>query len=160
MFITLLIIFSILIFVGVASFLLMIFPAHLFIILVALGFGFIDRFNHLSVGEWLILLALTIVMVVIDYLGGLFGAKKAGASKRSLLLGLIGLVIGLFLLPPFGSLIGLFLGVLIGELSEFKSSKNAVKAATGSVIGSLISVLINILLGFLFLGLFIYFALK
>lgn len=154
----LLVIFSLLILATGASFLLMVFPAHLFLLIISLVFGLIDHFQHLKLWEWGILSGLVVVMIAIDWLSGLIGAKVSGASKKSLVWGLVGMVIGLITFPPFGSLVGLFLGVLIYELINLTEYKKAIKVASGSVLGTLAGTLINIILALVFLVLFILFA--
>lgn len=156
----LVIIFSLLIFAAGASFLLMIFPAHLFLLIISLVFGLIDHFEHLRVWEWGILCGVAVVMIIVDYASGLLGAKIAGASKKSVLWGIVGLVIGLIIFPPFGSLIGLFLGILLYELINFKEYRRAIKSATGSLLGVLLGTFLNLALALVFLVLFIVFALK
>ncbi len=158
--IAILIVTAILILVAGASFLLMIFPAHIFIFLITLAFGIIDGWENLKVWEFLILSGIVILMIIVDYSSGFFGAKFSGATRKSLFWGLAGLIIGLFILPPFGSIIGLFLGVLIGEIVGYKTFSKALKSATGSVLGSVGGLIANLILSFIYLILFILFALK
>jgi uncharacterized protein YqgC (DUF456 family) len=159
MHITLVVIFSLLILATGASFLLMVFPAHLFLLIISLVFGLVDHFQHLKLWEWGILAGLVVVMVAADWLSGLWGAKVSGASRKSIIWGIVGMIIGLIIFPPFGSLIGLFLGILVSELVHFTEYKKAIKAASGSVLGTLAGTLINLVLSILFLILFIVFAL-
>jgi len=154
------VIFSILTLAAGLSFLLMVFPAHIFLIVISLAFGLIDHFEHLKLWEWGILCGVALVMIIIDYASGLFGAKLAGASKKSVFWGIGGLILGLILFPPFGSLIGLFLGVLAAELFYFREYKKALKAASGSLLGTLTGTAINLVLALVFLGLFIAFAIR
>ncbi|MGA2667063.1 MAG: DUF456 domain-containing protein [Patescibacteria group bacterium] len=153
-------VFSLLILVGAASFLLMIFPAHLYLLAITLVFGFIDHFQHLKFWEWGILAGVVVIMTLVDWLAGLLGAQFSGASKKSLWWGLIGMIIGLLVFPPFGSLIGLFLGVLIVELIYYKEYRRAFRAAAGSLLGKISGTILNLILAILFLILFIFFALK
>jgi uncharacterized protein len=155
----LVIIFSLLILAAGASFLLMVFPAHLFLLVITLVFGLIDHFQHLKPWEWGILTGLVVMMVAADWSSGLWGAKVSGASKKSIIWGIVGMIVGLIVFPPFGSLIGLFLGILIAELAHFSEYKAALKAASGSVLGTLAGTLINLVLSIVFLILFIVFAL-
>lgn len=125
--------------------------------LIALVFGFIDRFQTLSTNELSILLLIALVSVAIDYLAGFLGAKYSGASAKALSIGVLGMIIGLILFPPFGGLLGLFIGVLLTELRN-RTSHEALRAATGSVLGSLAGILLNALLAVLFVIFFIIFA--
>ncbi|OQA03533.1 MAG: hypothetical protein BWY68_00712 [bacterium ADurb.Bin400] len=96
--------------------------------------------------------------IAVDYFAGILGARYGGASKKAVLYGFVGLILGLVLLPPFGGIIGLFAGVAIAEWYSHRNKQRAVKAAAGSLIGSLTGILINLTLALLLLVLFIIFA--
>lgn len=144
---------------GLIGLVIPVIPAVPYIFIVALVFGFVDRFSHLSGGEVAFLAVLAILSVVVDYLSGLLGAKYGGASRKALLFGFIGSLAGTFLLPPFGGLPGLFVGVALGELLQLKGQRQALKSATGGLLGTLAGMLINACIALLFLVLFIIFAL-
>ena len=153
----LIIIFSILLLPGlVGSFLTL--PGIPYMFGVSIIYAFIDRFQHITHSEVLFLGIIALIAVAVDYSSGMLGAKFSGASKRALILGVIGLFIGLFLFPPFGGFLGMFLGILIGELTNYSHYKKALKAASGSLAGVVAGALINLALGILFLVLFIIFA--
>lgn len=153
----LIIIFSILLLPGLIGSILTL-PGIPYMFGVSIIYAFIDRFQHITHSEVLFLGIITLISVAVDYSSGVLGAKFSGASKRALILGVIGLFIGLFLFPPFGGFLGMFLGILIGELTNYTHYKKALKAASGSLAGVIGGALINLVLGILFLVLFIIFA--
>lgn len=157
--ILLVIIFAVLMLPGLAGIVLPV-PGLAYMFLVALIFGFVDKFSHLTATNLIILIILLVFSIISDSLAGIVGAKYSGASKNSLIAGTIGLIIGIFLFPPFGGIVGTFLGVLIWETLAKSTHKKAVKAASGSVIGSVVGMLISLFLSILFIFLFIIFALK
>ncbi len=156
----LLIITSIFLLIGLAGVWLPFVPGIPFMFVVALIYAIVDKFTRLSSQELMILGGITVASLIIDYLSGVLGAKFGGASKKAILYGTIGLILGLVFFPPLGSIIGLFLGVFIVELSEQKDRAKAIKAATGSLLGSLAGIAINIVLALIFFGLFLFFVLK
>ena len=159
--IILLIIFAILLLIlGIGSLFLIVFPSLPFMFVIALIFGIVDNFLHLTFSNLIILGLIALAAEVIDYLSGLMGAKLGGAARISLLYGLIGMVVGLIIYPPFGSIIGLFLGIVISEIIYFKDIKKALKAGGGCLLGSLVGSLIKLILAIIFLVLFIIFAAK
>jgi uncharacterized protein YqgC (DUF456 family) len=83
-----------------------------------------------------LLVLLTLVSYLIDFLGTYFGAKYFGATKWGTFGAIIGAVVGLF----FG-IIGLFVGPVIGAIvGEIIAGKNAIaagKAGWGSLLGNL-----------------------
>jgi len=150
-------IFTALILPGVFLVFIPMMPSLSYMFVLALFFGFLDKFAHLTMTSILILGAIFFLSIVVDYLAGILGAKFSGASKKGMLYGFIGVIVGGIIFFPFGGLIGLFVGVLLAELLGARSNRQALKAATGSVIGSLSGIFINALLALTFLILFIIF---
>lgn len=155
--ILILIIFAILMLPGFLGILLP-FPSVPYMFAIALIYGFIDKFNHLKTAELIILIVLSLLSLLVDYLSGIIGAKYGGAGKKSVIFGFIGLLLGVILLPPFGGIPGLFLGVWAGEIYSHRDKKQALKAASGSLLGSLAGMIVNVVLALLFMILFILFA--
>jgi uncharacterized protein YqgC (DUF456 family) len=153
------IVFAVLMLPGLTGILIPVLPGIPFMFIVALIFGLIDKFVHLTTIEIIILLGLTLISLVIDYASGILGARIGGASAKSTLGGLIGMIIGLIIFPPFGGIIGLFLGIAITEIAIHNNNKKALKAATGGVIGSLAGIILNLILALIFLTIFIIFSL-
>ncbi|MGC2353774.1 MAG: DUF456 family protein [Candidatus Udaeobacter sp.] len=83
-----------------------------------------------------VLVLLTILSYVIDFLGSYFGAKYFGATKWGAFGAIIGALVGLF----FG-IIGLFVGPVIGGVAgEFIAGKRMIdagRAGWGSLLGNL-----------------------
>ena len=81
----------------------------------------------------------------------IIGAKKFGGGKGSTYGAIIGLVMGILFLGPFGILIGPFLGAFFGELIVNKNNKKgALNAAFGSLIGFLSGVFLKFIVGLAF----------
>ncbi len=109
--------------------------------------------NYWALG---ITLALTIVMVVLDYVIPAKGTKRFGGSKYGIWGTNIGLIVGLLAPVPGGFIIGPFMGAFIGEiLFDQNDLKRAFKAATGSFIGFIASTFMKFVLCVGFLGWFI-----
>ncbi|MBU0529649.1 DUF456 domain-containing protein [bacterium] len=86
---------------------------------------------------------LTILSAVIDNVLPIYATKKFNGSKKGVWGSAIGLIIGLFLFPPFGIIIGPIFGAFLGELLDDKSPNNSVKPAFGSLIGFLSSIFLR-----------------
>lgn len=147
---TLEIITIILLFFGIFFSILPIFPGTVYMFLVVLVYGIADHFQTLLPWHLAVFAGMMVLSGLIDYGSGLLGARFGGANKTSLLCGLIGLLVGLILLPPFGLFFGLFLGVLVGELAQMKHHLVALKAASFSLVGAVIGVTLNFLLAVAF----------
>ena len=97
---------------------------------------------------------LTGLLLLLDYVAPALGAKKYGASKRGLWGSAIGMIIGIFFIPPWGMIVGAFIGALVGELAGGKSSRNALRAGWGILIGNVM--VIGLKLAFTAVVLFYY----
>ncbi len=150
-------IFTVLLLPGIAGAFLPI-PGLLYMLLVALIFGFIDGFQNILLWELGVLAGIAVLSTINDYLSGILGAKYGGAGKKSVLYGFFGMLVGTFLLPPFGGLLGIFLGILLAEILRHGNKEKAVRAATGSLIGSAIGMAITLVLSIVFIFLFVIFA--
>lgn len=144
---------------GIAMACIPMLPAISYMFVVALVFGFFDHFSVLSSGEVLTLFGVVVLSIIIDSASGVLGAKYGGAHAKSLLWGILGMVVGSLFFPILGSFFGLFVGVLVSELYHKKSQQKAFKAAGSALLGSVIGVVINVTLALMFLGLFLYFTL-
>ena len=87
----------------------------------------------------IVLILLTILSLVLDFIASTLGAKKFGATWRGMTGAVIGGLIGLFFNIP-GIILGPFLGAMILEMTGGKEFKIAAKAGAGAVIGLLLGV--------------------
>ena len=133
-------------------------PSLLYMLVIALGFGFLDKFAHLTGGELWILVGVFAVSIIVDQLSGILGARYGGASAKSIGYGLIGMIVGTILLPPFGGMLGLFVAVALGEYQNHKNHQRALKAATGSFIGTVAGKFANAVVALAFVVLFTVFS--
>lgn len=155
-----LVISSALMILGIIGVLVPVLPGIPFMFLIAVIFGFVTKFADLKTIELIILALIAGLSLTIDYTTGLFGARYGGATKQSIILGFIGLILGTIIFPPLGGIIGLFLAILFSELYIKKDKTKAFKAASGGLIGSLAGIILNLILALLFITLFIWFSLN
>ena len=88
---------------------------------------------------FVVLVLLTILSLVLDFLAGTLGAKKFGATWRGMTGAVIGGIVGMFFSIP-GIILGPFLGAMVLEMTGDKEFKLAAKAGAGAVIGLLLGV--------------------
>ncbi len=156
----LLIVFVLLLLPGVVGIFIPVLPGIPLMFFMALFFAVLTGFNRLTGTEIGYLGFIALSSLVVDYLSGVIGARYGGASRKSLGYGLLGILAGTLLMPPFGGIIGLFIAITISEISQFGDRDKALKAAQGGVIGAVVGIGINLILALLFIGLFIAYALK
>ncbi|MFT5825422.1 MAG: hypothetical protein ACI8ZW_000914 [Yoonia sp.] len=75
-----------------------------------------------------------------DFVMGVWGARKFGASWKGALGAFIGAFIGFFLPPPlFWLIVGPVIGAIMGELVAGRSFKAGSKAGFGTVVGGIVA---------------------
>ena len=100
-----------------------------------LYFG-LDSVNNLVL---FIIVSLTVMALVFDFLGTALGAKKFGATWRGVVGAVLGGLIGLFFSLP-GIILGPFIGATLFEMLGDKQFKVAAKAGAGAVVGLILGV--------------------
>ena len=87
---------------------------------------------------------LVIVITFLDYWLQVYGVKKFGGGKKAVNGTIIGLVLGVFFIPPLGIIIGPLIGAFIGAKME-KNENNTIKIAFGAFLGFLGGSILKIL---------------
>jgi hypothetical protein len=89
----------------------------------------------------------------LDYVAGLLGAKKAGASKLALLGASVGTVLGLFM-----GLVGVFfmplVGAAVGEYLARRDQTRAVQVGVATWLGIMLGLIAKVGLAFIMVGIF------
>lgn len=91
---------------------------------------------------------------LLDFVASALGARRYGASGRSILGAAIGAIVGIFFGLP-GLIAGPFLGAVIGELTVRRDLPGAARAGYGAFIGLLLATAGKLALGFTMIGLFL-----
>ena len=77
--------------------------------------------------------AITVVVSIIDYFLPVLMTQQFGGSRSATIGSILGLIVGLFFIPPIGMIIGPFLGALAGEIIHNRTdSAKAFKVALGA----------------------------
>jgi len=78
---------------------------------------------------------ITVFITVMDYILPSLLARRFGGSRSAAIGSFIGILIGIFLFPPWGIITGAFFGALVGELiHDCKNKAQAFKAALGALL--------------------------
>jgi uncharacterized protein YqgC (DUF456 family) len=85
------------------------------------------------------LIALTVLSLVFDFVAGMVGARKLGATWLGMTGAVVGGLIGLFFSLP-GIILGPFLGALLFELIGGREMDQAAKAGLGATIGLFVGI--------------------
>ena len=114
-----------------------------------------DGYQHIGTFTLILLGALALLALAIDFFASLLGAKRVGASTRALWGATLGAIVGLFFGIP-GLLLGPFCGALIGELSSGSAMDHATRVGVGTWLGLLFGTLAKLALCFTMLGIFVF----
>ena len=143
-----------LILLGLAGTVLPVLPGTLLVWGGVLLGAWIDDFTRVSVGTVVIISVLGVLAWGLDFLAGLMGARRAGASKLALIGAAVGTVVGIFM-GLVGVLFMPLLGAAVGEYWAQKDQQHAAKVAFATWLGLLIGMVAKVVLSFVMVGIFL-----
>jgi len=83
---------------------------------------------------------LTLLAQIADFIMGIWGARRFGASWKGAVGAFAGAFVGFFIPPPlFWLIMGPITGAIIGELAAGRSFRDGGKAGIGTVIGGILA---------------------
>lgn len=115
--------------------------------------AWIDDFARVSMTTVVVVSVLAVLAWGLDYVAGLMGAQKAGASKLALLGAAVGTVLGLFM-GLVGVLFMPLVGAAVGEYLAQKDQTRAVKVGIATWVGILVGLIAKVVLAFIMVGIF------
>jgi len=143
-----------LIVVGLAGTVLPALPGTLFVLAgIVLG-AWIDDFTRVGWGIVSAAGVLAVLAWVLDYVAGLLGARKAGASRQALIGAALGTVAGI-LMGLIGVLFMPLVGAALGEYLARRDHENAVKVGVATWLGIMAGLVAKVVIAFMMIGLFI-----
>ena len=116
--------------------------------------AWIDNFSRVGTTTVLVISALAVLAWALDYVAGLMGASKAGASKQALLGAGVGTVAGLFM-GLVGVLFMPLIGAAVGEYLARRDQRHAVHVGVATWIGIMVGLVAKVVLAFVMVGIFV-----
>jgi uncharacterized protein YqgC (DUF456 family) len=145
---------AVLILAGLAGTVLPLLPGTLLVWAGLLLGAWIDDFTRVSVGTVLLITLLAALAWALDFVAGLMGAKRAGASRLALLGAAVGTVAGIFM-GLVGVLFMPLVGAAIGEYWAQRDQQRAAKVAIATWFGLLLGMVAKLVLSFVMVGIFL-----
>jgi uncharacterized protein len=143
-----------LIIAGVAGTVLPALPGTLFVLAgIVLG-AWIDGFTRVGWGVLAVVGVLAVLAWVLDYVAGLLGARKAGASRQALIGAALGTLAGVFM-GLVGVLFMPLVGAAIGEYLAQQDHQRAVKVGVATWLGIMAGLVSKVVIAFMMIGLFV-----
>lgn len=103
-----------------------------------------SKYGEFSTTFLIIAGTLALVASIMDNILPVIGIQKTGGTKRAVTGAMIGLIAGIFILPPLGIIILPFFGALIAELTAGRKVLEALKTSMGSFIGLLFGIILKL----------------
>lgn len=144
---------AVLILVGLAGTVLPALPGTALVLAgIALG-AWIDDFTRVGGLTLAAVSVLAALAWVLDYVAGLLGARKAGASRQALIGAALGTVLGLFM-GLVGVLFMPLVGAAVGEYLARRDHGQALKVGTATWLGLMLGMIAKVVLAFMMVGVF------
>lgn len=139
---------------GVVGTVLPMLPGPLLVFAGLLLGAWIDGFARVGVATVVVLGVLTVLSWLVDYLSGVMGAKKVGATRQAIVGAAIGTVLGVFT-GLWGLLFMPLAGAAIGEYLAIRDHVRATHVGIATWIGMMIGAVLKIAITFLMIGVFV-----
>lgn len=136
----------------IISFAGVVFPIIPSVLVLWIGFllyHFVINANELNLTFWIAMVVFTIILIGADIIANSYFVKRYGGSKWGERGAAIAVIVGSFIIPPFGIIIVPFVVVFIIELLQKRTVQNAFRASIGSLIGFLGGALAKIVIQFI-----------
>jgi uncharacterized protein len=140
--------------VGVVGTFLPILPGVILIFGGMLLGAWIDDFERVGWITLVILGVLTVLVLLVDIVSGLLGAKRVGASKLAIIGAAVGTVVGLAF-GIVGVIIAPFIGAVIGEVLERGRLAPAARVGFATWIGMMLGAVAKLALVLAMIGVFL-----
>jgi uncharacterized protein len=139
---------------GLAGTVLPALPGTLFVFGgIVLG-AWIDGFTRVGWGVVVAAGVLATLAWVLDYVAGLLGARKAGASRQALMGAALGTVAGVFM-GLVGVLFMPLAGAALGEFLARRDHRRALEVGVATWLGIMAALVSKVVIAFMMIGLFV-----
>ena len=143
-----------LIVLGLAGTVLPALPGTAFVLAGIVLAAWIDDFTRVGPVTVGIVAVLAVVAWVLDYVAGLLGAQKVGASRQALVGAAVGTVAGLFM-GLVGVLFMPLVGAAVGEYLARRDERRAVHVGVATWLGLMAGLIAKVVIAFVMVGLFV-----
>jgi hypothetical protein len=116
--------------------------------------AWIDDFSRVGALTLAVVAALAVVAWVLDYVAGVLGARRAGASRQAVAGAAIGTVAGLFL-GLVGVLFMPLVGAAVGEYLARRDHRQAARVGVATWLGLMAALVAKAVIAFMMIGVFV-----
>lgn len=133
----------------IISFVGLLYPIIPSVLVIWIGFllyHFIVNSDELNLVFWIVMVVFTIILIGADIIANSYFVKKYGGSKWGERGAAVAVLVGSFIIPPFGILVVPFVTVFVIEMIQKRTAQAALRASLGSLIGFLGGVLAKVII--------------
>ena len=116
--------------------------------------AWIDDFSRVGWLSLSVVAVLALLAWVLDYVAGLLGAKRAGASREAIIGAALGTVVGLFM-GLIGVLFMPLVGATLGEFLARRDQHQALRVGLSTWLGIMAGLIAKVVIAFMMIGVFI-----
>lgn len=149
---------AVLILVGLAGTVLPALPGTALVLGGIVLAAWIDDFTRIGATTLAVVTLLAVLAWVLDFVAGLLGAKKVGASRQALLGAALGTVVGLFMGLVgvlFMPLVGAAVGEYLARRQDHQAEQRALRVGVATWLGILAGMLAKVVIAFVMVGIFV-----
>jgi uncharacterized protein len=118
------------------------------VIFVAIAaYGWYEGFQVITAPYLVVLAGIALLSMLVDYLSTFLGARYFDSSRYGMWGAVLGGLVGIFIFPPFGIIIGPWAGALLGERLQGHDWARAWRSGLGAVIGLFSGIAFKVALG-------------
>jgi uncharacterized protein YqgC (DUF456 family) len=120
--------------------------------------AWIDDFARVGTGTLAVIAVLAVLAWVLDYVAGLLGAQRAGASRQALWGAALGTVAGIFMGLVgvlFMPLVGAAAGEYLARRADAGAHGQAMRVGVATWLGIMVGLLAKVVIAFMMLGIFV-----
>ena len=139
---------------GLAGTVLPLLPGTLLVWAGLLLGAWIDDFTRVGVLTVVVITLLATLAWALDFVAGMMGAKRAGASKLALVGAAVGTIVGIFM-GLVGVLFMPLVGAAIGEYWAQRDQQRAAKVAFATWLGLMLGMVVKVVISFVMVGIFL-----
>ncbi len=140
--------------VGLVGTVLPVIPGTVLIFVAAFLYALVEGFQAVGWPTLAVLAVLTVIATSADLWAASIGAKMGGASGWSVVLGLLGGLVGLIFFSLPGAIIGALLAVVLVEIVRQKNWRGGFKAGSGWIVGWALSTVVQAGIGVVMVAIF------
>jgi uncharacterized protein YqgC (DUF456 family) len=141
-------------FVGLVGIVLPLIPGMLLVWLAVLFYVLSEGFTLITPGWFAAITLIALITGTADFWLPLLGARKTGASWQALVAGVVGGIIGTFMLPLIGTIAGYAAGVLLAEYIRLGDWQPALRSGLGVLAGWGVATLLQFIGALLIIAIF------